>query len=161
MPRKQEQTPKKKTKEKSPKKSEDPEMDTASINELLQNAIDQANAKAEQKLDHDERLTAALRDEITKKHQEEMIELQDAFVKVLIVDDFHKGLFLVSEHGDPRRAPFTTSRLHEVGLDVTFGPLNVGVVGFLSGPDGSDPPAGQPGRIEAPNGRTHPRRQLL
>ena len=108
-----------------------------------------------------ERLTAALRDEITKKHQEEMIELQDAFVKVLIVDDFHKGLFLVSEHGDPRRAPFTTSRLHEVGLDVTFGPLNVGVVGFLSGPDGSDPPAGQPGRIEAPNGRTHPRRQLL
>ena len=48
MPRKQEQTPKKtrKTKEKSPKKSEAPEMDTAAINELLKNALDQAKAEA-------------------------------------------------------------------------------------------------------------------
>ena len=62
MPRKQEQTvtpgpqAKKKTKEKSPKKSEAPEMDTAAINELLKNALDQVKAEAEQKLE--ERLTA-------------------------------------------------------------------------------------------------------
>ena len=59
MPRKQKElSAKKKTKEKSPKKSEDPEpeMDTAAINELLKNALDQAKAEAEQKLE--ERLTA-------------------------------------------------------------------------------------------------------
>ena len=32
--------------------------------------------------------------------------------------------------------------LHEVGLNVTFGPLNVGVVEILSGPAGPDPPVG-------------------
>ena len=75
MPRKQKElSPKKKTKEKSPKKSEDPKMDEAAINRLLQNALDEANARAEQKLE--ERLTA-LREEINQKHQEEMIELQD------------------------------------------------------------------------------------
>ena len=58
MPRKEkDKSPKKKTKEKSPKKREDPAMDEAEINRrLLQNALDQANAKAEQKLE--ERLTA-------------------------------------------------------------------------------------------------------
>ena len=57
MPRKQKElSAKKKTKEKSPKKSEAPEMDTAAINELLKNALDQAKAEAEQKLE--ERLTA-------------------------------------------------------------------------------------------------------
>ena len=47
MPRK-EKSPKKKTKEKSPKKRdllvEDPAMQEADINRLLQNALDQANA---------------------------------------------------------------------------------------------------------------------
>ena len=70
MPRKQ--------KEKSPKKSEDPAMDADAINQLLQKAIYQANAKAEQKLE--ERLTA-LQAELTKKYQDEMIELQDAFAQ--------------------------------------------------------------------------------
>ena len=54
-----------------------------------------------------------------------------------------------------RKAPFG---LHEVGLDVTFGPLNVGVVEVLSGPNGSDPPMGQrrgPQRLE------YARRQFL
>ena len=46
----------KKKKKKTPKKSEDPVMDEAAINQLLKNAIDQANAEAEQKLE--ERLTA-------------------------------------------------------------------------------------------------------
>jgi hypothetical protein len=78
-----------KTKEKSPKEkspnlkdsepeSEDPVMDKAAINRLLQNALDEANARAEQKLE--ERLTA-LREEINQKHQEEMIELQDQFAQ--------------------------------------------------------------------------------
>ena len=52
-------------------------MDEAEINRrLLQNALDQANAKAEQKLE--ERLKA-LEAELTKKYQDERIELQDAF----------------------------------------------------------------------------------
>jgi hypothetical protein len=80
MPRKEkDKSPKKKTKEKSPKKREDsdPAMDEAEINRrLLQNALDQANAKAEQKLE--ERLKA-LEAELTKKYQDERIELQDAF----------------------------------------------------------------------------------
>ena len=41
-------------------------MDTAAINELLKNALDQANARAEQKFE--ERLTA-LREEFNQKHQ--------------------------------------------------------------------------------------------
>ena len=82
MPRKEQtpkkKTPKKKTKEKSPKRSEDPKMDEDEINRLMQNALDQANARAEQKFE--ERLTA-LREEINQKHQEEMIELQDQFAQ--------------------------------------------------------------------------------
>ena len=81
MPRKQKElSPKKETKEKSPKKSEDPKMDEAAINRLLQNALNEAlaNARAEQNLE--ERLTA-LREEINKKHQEEMIDLQDQFAQ--------------------------------------------------------------------------------
>ena len=72
MPRKQKElSPKKKTKEKSPKKSEleDPKMDEAAINRLLQNALDEANAslRAEQNLE--ERLTALRElEEINKKH---------------------------------------------------------------------------------------------
>ena len=50
MPR-QEKSPKKKSNKKLPKKSEeeDPAMDEADINRFLKNALDQANAKAEQK----------------------------------------------------------------------------------------------------------------
>ena len=69
-----------KTKEKSPKEkspnlkdsepeSEDPVMDKAAINRLLQNALDEANAslRAEQNLE--ERLTALRElEEINKKH---------------------------------------------------------------------------------------------
>ena len=61
-----------------PKESEDPVMDEAAINQLLKNAIDQANAEAEQKLE--ERLKA-LKEDLTKKYQEERIELQDAFAQ--------------------------------------------------------------------------------
>ena len=51
MPRK-EKSPKKKTNEKSPKKRdlEDPAMQEADINRILKDALDQANAKSEQKL---------------------------------------------------------------------------------------------------------------
>ena len=67
MPRELEskkKTPKKKTKEKSTKKSEDPKMDEDEINRLMQNALDQANARAEQKLEErlkeaEDRLTMA------------------------------------------------------------------------------------------------------
>ena len=78
MPRKEQtpkkKTPKKKTKEKSTKKSEAPKMDEDEINRLMQNAFDQANARAEQRFE--ERLTA-LREEFNQKHQEEMTELQE------------------------------------------------------------------------------------
>ena len=68
----------KSARKKTPKKSEEenPAMQEADINRLLQNALDQANAKAEQKLE--ERLKA-LEAELTKKYQDERIELQDAF----------------------------------------------------------------------------------
>ena len=75
MPREsKKKTPKKKTKEKSTKESETPKMDEDEINRLMQNALDQANARAEQKFE--ERLTA-LREEFNQKHQEEMTELQE------------------------------------------------------------------------------------
>ena len=54
---------------------EDPAMQEAEFNRLLRTALDQANAKAEQKLE--ERLKA-LEAELTKKYQDERIELQDA-----------------------------------------------------------------------------------
>ena len=79
MPRKtKEKSPKEKSPKDSEPESEDPVMDKAAINRLLQNALDEANARAEQKLE--ERLTA-LREEINQKHQEEMIELQDQFAQ--------------------------------------------------------------------------------
>ena len=56
-------------------------MDEAAINRLLQNALNEANARAEQNLE--ERLTA-LREEINKKHQEEMIDLQDQFAQSMV-----------------------------------------------------------------------------
>ena len=72
MPRKEQtpkkKTPKKKTKEnlKSTKRSEDPKMDENEINRLMQNALDEANARAGQIFE--ERLTA-LREEFNQKHQ--------------------------------------------------------------------------------------------
>ena len=65
MPREsKKKTPKKKTKEKSTKRSEDPKMDDEDeINRLMQNALDEANARAEQKFE--ERLTA-LREEFNQ-----------------------------------------------------------------------------------------------
>ena len=77
MPR-QEKSPKKKSKKKSPKKSEeeDPAMDEADINRFLQNALDQANAKAEQKFK--EQLKEA-EDRLTKKFDDEVLEIQRAF----------------------------------------------------------------------------------
>ncbi len=54
-------------------------MDEAAINRLLQNALDEADARAEQKLEERHGPTAP-REETTKQHwhpgQEEMIELQ-------------------------------------------------------------------------------------
>ena len=93
MPR-QDKTPKKKSKKnlKSPQESEeseDPAMDEleAAMNRLLQNAIDQAQAQAEQKFE--ERLKAleadreeqikVVEDRLTKKFDEEVREVQRAF----------------------------------------------------------------------------------
>ena len=50
-------------------------MDEAEINRLLQNALDEANARAEQKLE--ERLTA-LREEINQKHQDQFAQSRGA-----------------------------------------------------------------------------------
>ena len=94
MPR-QDKTPKKKkkSKEKSPpqesEESEDPAMDDseAAMNRLLQNAFDQAHAQAEQKFE--ERLKAleadreeqikVVEDRLTKKFDDEVLEVQRAF----------------------------------------------------------------------------------
>ena len=81
MPR-QEKSPKKKSKK---SEEEDPatRMDPAAINELasVKNAIDQANAeadaRAEQKLE--ERLKEAEDSRLTKKLDDEVLEIQRAF----------------------------------------------------------------------------------
>ena len=86
----QEKTPKKKSKKKSPQKSEEseyPEMDQAEMNRLFQNAIEHAQAELQQK--HEERIKAleadreaqikAVEDRLTKKFDEEVREVQQAF----------------------------------------------------------------------------------
>ena len=91
MPR-QEKTPKKKSKKKSPQlekseESEDPAMDEATMNRLMQNAIEHVQAQAEQK--YEERIKAleadreaqikVVEDRLTKKFDEEVLEVQRAF----------------------------------------------------------------------------------
>ena len=87
---KQGKTPKKKSKEKTPQKSEEseyPAMDQDEYNRLLQNAVEQIKAEAEQKLE--ERLKAVeadreakikvVEDRLTKKFDEEVREVRQAF----------------------------------------------------------------------------------
>ena len=71
MPRK-EKSPKKKTPKKTRRDFEDPAMQEADINRFLQNALDQANARHEEQLKE-------LEEKLTKKFDDEMIEMQDAF----------------------------------------------------------------------------------
>ena len=87
---KQDKTPKKKPKKKSPQKSgetEYPAMDQEEYNRLLQNAIEQIKAEAEQKFE--ERLKAVeadreaqikvAEDRLTKKFDDEVREVRQAF----------------------------------------------------------------------------------
>ena len=87
---KQDKTPKKKSKKKSPQKSgetEYPAMDQEEYNRLLQNAIEQIKAEAEQKFE--ERLKAVeadreaqikvAEDRLTKKFDDEVREVRQAF----------------------------------------------------------------------------------
>ena len=71
-------------------------MDEAEINRLLQNALDEANARAEQKFE--ERFTA-LREEINQKHQEEMIELQPTGDKMRALFS-HAPIKVLADHLD-------------------------------------------------------------
>ena len=61
----------KSAKKKTPKKSEEenPAMQEADVNRLLQNMLDQANAQHEQKLKE-------LEERLTKKFDDEVIEMQ-------------------------------------------------------------------------------------
>ena len=87
---KQEKTPKKRSKKKSPQKSEEseyPAMDQAEMNRLLQNAIEHAQAELQQK--HEERIKAleadreaqikVVEDRLTKKCDEEVREIHEAY----------------------------------------------------------------------------------
>ena len=93
---KQGKTPKKKSKEKTPQKSEEseyPAMDPDEYNRLLQNAVEYAQAKLEQK--HEEHIkaleadreakikvvedTTSTRPGLTKKFDEEVREVRQAF----------------------------------------------------------------------------------
>ena len=119
MPR---ESKKKTPKKKSTKESETPKMDEDEINRLMQNALDKANARAEQKFE--ERLTA-LREEFNQKHQEEMIELQDQLaqsrggfttqekyaVKELMVDA------VTAAHHSSTTVPYR-SRYHGTGTSI-------------------------------------------
>ena len=72
-------TPKKKTKEKSPQRTEEseyPEMDQETYNRLFQNAIEQSKAELQQQ--HDEQIRV-VEERLTKKFDEEVRELSQAF----------------------------------------------------------------------------------
>jgi cation transport regulator ChaB len=72
-------TPKKKTKEKSPQRTEEseyPEMDQDVYNRLLQNAIEQSKAELQRR--HEEQLKA-VEERLTRKFDDEVRELSRAF----------------------------------------------------------------------------------
>ena len=72
-------TPKKKTKEKSPQRTEEseyPAMDQETYNRLLQNAIEQSKAELQQR--HEEQLKA-VEERLTRKFDDEVRELSRAF----------------------------------------------------------------------------------
>ena len=76
-------TPKKKTKEKSPQRTEEseyPAMDEETYNRLLRNAIEHSKAELEAKLQqqHKEQLKA-VEEGLTKKFDDEVRELRQAF----------------------------------------------------------------------------------
>ena len=76
---KQGKSPKKKTKEKSPQRTEEseyPEMDQDVYNRLLQNAIEQSKAELQQR--HEEQLKA-VEERLTRKFDDEVRELSRAF----------------------------------------------------------------------------------
>ena len=78
---KQGKSPKKKTKEKSPQRTEEseyPEMDQDVYNRLLQNAIEQSKAELQQRLGHEEQLKA-VEERLTRKFDDEVRELSRAF----------------------------------------------------------------------------------
>ena len=72
-------SPKKKTKEKSPQRTEEseyPAMDEETYNRLFQNAIEQSKAELQQR--HEEQLKA-VEERLTKRHDDEVRELSQAF----------------------------------------------------------------------------------
>ena len=76
---KQGKSPKKKTKEKSPQRTEEseyPEMDQDVYNRLLQNAIEHSKAELQQR--HEEQLKA-VEERLTRKFDDEVRELSRAF----------------------------------------------------------------------------------
>jgi cation transport regulator ChaB len=76
---KQGKSPKKKTKEKSPQRTEEseyPEMDQDVYNRLLQNAIEQSKAELQRR--HEEQLKA-VEERLTRKFDDEVRELSRAF----------------------------------------------------------------------------------
>ena len=90
---KQEKTPKKRSKKKSPQKSEEseyPAMDQDEMNRLLQNAIEHAQAELQQK--HEERIKAleadreaqikVVEDRLTKKFDEDLIFESESIQRV-------------------------------------------------------------------------------
>ena len=97
---KQGKTPKKKSKEKTPQKSEEseyPAMDPDEYNRLLQNAVEYAQAKLEQKhADHIKALEAdreakikVVEDRLTKKFDEEVREVRQAFEESRGANPYH------------------------------------------------------------------------
>ena len=80
---KQGKSPKKKTKEKSPQRTEEseyPAMDQETYNRLLKNAIEHSKAELQQQLQqqHEEQLKA-VEERLTKKFDDEVRELSQAF----------------------------------------------------------------------------------
>ena len=111
-------TPKKKTKEKSPQRTEEseyPAMDEETYNRLFQNAIEHSKAELQQR--HEEQLKA-VEERLTRKFDDEVRELSRAF------DESRYTSSVQSLRCRPRAKPLATNRDRDVpGAKLKVSPI--------------------------------------
>ena len=115
---KQGKSPKKKTKEKSPQRTEEseyPAMDEETYNRLFQNAIEHSKAELQQR--HEEQLKA-VEERLTRKFDDEVRELSRAF------DESRYTSSVQSLRCRPRAKPLATNRDRDVpGAKLKVSPI--------------------------------------
>ena len=111
-------SPKKKTKEKSPQRTEEseyPAMDEETYNRLFQNAIEHSKAELQQR--HEEQLKA-VEERLTRKFDDEVRELSRAF------DESRYTSSVQSLRCRPRAKPLATNRDRDVpGAKLKVSPI--------------------------------------